>query len=218
MALTTPTTDAREPAVAAADEQPATWWQTLQAYAVWGAVSLRYSAYPHRHRVNFDGRLWVGDLASAWDTAALARDGITHVVSVTQMGLAAVPRDRGQREYYVIDIDDTPQHNLRQHLDDAVAFIDAALRADSRHQVLVHCNHGRSRSATVAAAYLMRAFHFSAAQAVSLLREKRAIVCPNAGFLRQLREYGDALRAQPALLLAPVPPASPSAPVRDVYY
>eukprot|EP00035_Acanthoeca_spectabilis_P010689 m.189209 g.189209 ORF g.189209 m.189209 type:complete len:221 (-) comp15103_c0_seq2:431-1093(-) len=60
--------------------------------------------------------------------------------------------------------------------------------ADKRN-VLVNCAQGKSRSGTMACAYLMATNHLSAADALGLIQASRPLVQPNAGFMRQLRDF-----------------------------
>jgi hypothetical protein len=48
---------------------------------------------------------------------------------------------------------------------------------------------GISRSATIVCAYLIATMKMTADEALAAVREKRGIVSPNMGFLRQLEEY-----------------------------
>ena len=137
------------------------------------------------NQITDDGRLWVGNIAAAWDKGVLQDNGITHVVSVTQFGTAAVfhPEDF---VYHVIDIQDVPESNIQQHLESAVAFIADSMKTG---RVLVHCNQGRSRSVTVAAAYLARHKQMDTVPAIEFVRARRPEACPNPGFIRQLHQF-----------------------------
>lgn len=57
--------------------------------------------------------------------------------------------------------------------------------------VLVHCEQGVSRSASVVIAYLLAATHefHSVTDALDFVKSKRGVIRPNAGFLRQLEHY-----------------------------
>jgi dual specificity phosphatase 12 len=55
--------------------------------------------------------------------------------------------------------------------------------------VLVHCQAGMSRSATVVAAFLMRELDLDPVEAVSALREARPVVDPSETFWHQLGLY-----------------------------
>ncbi len=58
------------------------------------------------------------------------------------------------------------------------------------NRVLVHCIQGKSRSATVVAAYLMRYLGYTRADAVQAMVQRRPIVDPNPGFLKQVGWVG----------------------------
>lgn len=133
-----------------------------------------------------DGQLAVGSIVSAADRAFLQAHGITHIVSVTQFGTAVqwFPADF---QYLVLDVQDTVLDELGSHLSRCVDFIDKAIAAGGK--VLVHCNQGRSRSVTVAAAYLTSRMQCSVDEALGLIKSKRPIAEPNAGFMEQLAQW-----------------------------
>lgn len=55
--------------------------------------------------------------------------------------------------------------------------------------VLVHCNAGVSRAAAVVIGFLMRSEELAFTTALSLVKGARPSVCPNPGFVDQLRTY-----------------------------
>jgi ADP-ribosyl-[dinitrogen reductase] hydrolase len=94
-----------------------------------------------------------------------------------------------RREVYLVDRDRPENPALGQVLDDALAAI-AAFRAEGR-QVLVHCHGGRSRTAFVLAAWLMRSEGLSATEAWSRLTERWPdAVDWNPAFGRHLQQLG----------------------------
>ncbi|KAK1762074.1 protein-tyrosine phosphatase-like protein [Phialemonium atrogriseum] len=107
-----------------------------------------------------------------------------------------------------IEMRDSRRANLLVRLGDACDFIDAEIAAatttttaaavvggedEERRRdggkVLVHCWAARSRSAAVAAAYLMRWMRWTAAQALGHVAAARPDVRPNPGFVRQLEVW-----------------------------
>ena len=64
-----------------------------------------------------------------------------------------------------------------------------------RERVLVHCQKGRSRSATTVIAYLIRSNGWTVHQALSYVVKRRDCVEPNIGFVEALREYQESFSA-----------------------
>lgn len=79
---------------------------------------------------------------------------------------------------------DSPKFDILAHLPRAVDFVDDALSGGGR--VLVHCQAGISRSATVVAAYLIASRGVSPQTALEIIRKARPCIQPNFGFIKQL--------------------------------
>jgi predicted protein tyrosine phosphatase len=135
--------------------------------------------------------LYLGNQNDAMDIMALKHAGITHILNMTD-------HDHGRpaRLYdaYGLDIhymgipaEDSPTYNIKRHFNTTNAFIESARQ--SHGKILVHCQAGISRSATVVAAYLCAHEHMTADNAIAFLRQQRRIVHPNPGFMRQLHQY-----------------------------
>ena len=135
------------------------------------------------------GKIWLGQLGAARNLNWLQSQGITRVCSVTQWGQGTRFHESAGVVYHVIFIQDKAHCNILDHLDAAVAFIDKAVREGKR--VLVHCNQGRSRSATVLTAYFIRHHGTSkpVGEHIRFIKVRRPQVCPNPGFRRQLDHY-----------------------------
>ncbi|EMD32076.1 hypothetical protein CERSUDRAFT_162133 [Gelatoporia subvermispora B] len=128
--------------------------------------------------------LFVCDAYTATSPAVLQQLGITHVISVLPDGFYAYPRGI---KHVVVPVGDSRKDDIGRYFRKALEFIQKALDADG--QVLVHCVWGMSRSATIVMAYLIESRNMSTVQALKVMRAKREIVRPNAGFLRQLQMY-----------------------------
>lgn len=63
------------------------------------------------------------------------------------------------------------------------------IRIRKGQRVIIFCHMGISRSATVCIACMMRYLKIDSRQALELLRAKRPIVNPNAGFVKQLENF-----------------------------
>ncbi|MES1911594.1 MAG: hypothetical protein MHM6MM_004004 [Cercozoa sp. M6MM] len=140
--------------------------------------------------------LYLSGVRSAAYRPHLRRLQITHVVNVTRMP-PLFPSDR-TLSFLNIPIDDFARVDIRSHLPRAVRFMDDALENENA-RILVHCEQGISRSASVVLAWLLcrrtprrfddLPFLQSYDEALSFLRRRREIVWPNSGFRDQVREF-----------------------------
>ena len=58
-----------------------------------------------------------------------------------------------------------------------------------RYATLIHCYAGVSRSASICIAWLMKRNRWDFETAFNFVKTKRPIICPNNGFIRQLKEW-----------------------------
>ncbi|KAI5784627.1 protein-tyrosine phosphatase-like protein [Geopyxis carbonaria] len=119
------------------------------------------------------------------DTRLKEEAGITHIVSVIRL-----PLDHRLFEGYehlIIEVDDVDEENLLEHFAKTNEFVENALKSGG--SVFIHCAMGKSRSATVLAAYLMKTRRISRDEALEVIRECRPFVDPNDGFMKQLELY-----------------------------
>ncbi|XP_054426399.1 dual specificity phosphatase 28 [Pteronotus mesoamericanus] len=142
--------------------------------------------------------LFLGNSRAASQTEQLARAGVTLCVNVSRQQPG--PRAPGVAELRVPVFDD-PAEDLLAHLEPTCAAMEAAVRAGGA--CLVYCKNGRSRSAAVCTAYLMRHRGLSLEQAFQTVKSARPVAEPNPGFWSQLREYEEALRSGSRLPAAP---------------
>ena len=56
-------------------------------------------------------------------------------------------------------------------------------------KIFVHCYSGISRSATFVIAYLIEKLKIKYEDAYTIVKTKRNVICPNEGFMEQLRIY-----------------------------
>ncbi|KLT38873.1 phosphatases II [Cutaneotrichosporon oleaginosum] len=177
-------------ALAAAEDGPGTaqsqrrqgWWDDPEEAAYFAAQGDEdESEIEHLNEV-VDG-LWIGDLVAAMDAEGMRERGITNVVSLLRPRLDFAPDFAA----YAIEIDDAPDTDILTVL--PAALQSAAAPQTKAGAVLVHCQAGMSRSATVVAAYLMRHRRLDPVEAVSFLREKRPVVDPSDTFWHQLGLY-----------------------------
>jgi|APGre2960657404_1045060.scaffolds.fasta_scaffold66438_1 dual specificity phosphatase 12 len=136
--------------------------------------------------------LFLGNRSSLAQAAGL---GVTHVLSAVNYDV------RGELPagvaWHHAQLEDDEGADLLACLPPAVAFLRAALGGGGADgapppagRVLLHCDAGISRSAAIAAAYLMASAGLSADAALAAVRAAHPPASPNDGFLAQLALWG----------------------------
>lgn len=140
----------------------------------------------HHHMDQILPGFWIGDLHSAKDVNTLRANNIHSILTVMRGRFSIL-------ETFIrhqVPLDDVEEADVLQHLIPSITFIQAEL--DKGRGILVHCQAGTSRSATIAAAYLMYSQNVDASTAIDLIRKVRPTVNPNAGFMAQLEIFHQA--------------------------
>ncbi|KAG1696559.1 hypothetical protein DVH05_018252 [Phytophthora capsici] len=139
-------------------------------------------SYPNEIIGNF---LFLGNMWQAQCKQVIQHLGITHVVNATRKVENIFANDGVK--YFNAKLADKPEENISQFFNAVYEFISQAQRSTTTDgkpcRVLVHCTQGISRSATLVILFVMRAYHWSLAQAFNFVRSGRGVVVPNEGFL-----------------------------------
>ena len=134
--------------------------------------------------------LFIGSLEAARNMNALTVAGISHVLTLG-MGMDLPQVEKRLQSHRVIAVEDkvSEQNSLATHLNECMDYIHGC--RSSGGKVLVHCLAGRSRSASIVAAYLMVENKCSVDEALAQLRLVRPWIAPNPGFMNMLRAFQD---------------------------
>ncbi|XP_049620035.1 dual specificity protein phosphatase 26 [Syngnathus scovelli] len=130
-------------------------------------------------------RLYIGDQHSAENKNDLSKHGITHILNAAHSKRRGCPNIyQGMKISYMgVEANDSCTYDMSVNFQAAADFIHMALSRGGH--VLVHCQVGVSRSATLVLAYLMLKQRLTLVEAICAVKENRGVI-PNRGFLRQL--------------------------------
>ncbi|KAL5021476.1 hypothetical protein ScPMuIL_000631 [Solemya velum] len=128
--------------------------------------------------------LYLGDYSHASKLQVLQNTGITAIINVS---ISCDNKFEETYRYMNIPVEDNNCAELFPWFSEAIAFIDAVKQEGGR--VLVHCQAGISRSATICLAYLISTSHFNLESAYENIRAKRSVIAPNLNFMRQLQDF-----------------------------
>ncbi|XP_077378534.1 dual specificity protein phosphatase 2 [Festucalex cinctus] len=128
--------------------------------------------------------LFLGSAVHSSRRETLTSAGITAVLNVS----SSCPNFfEGEFQYLRLTVEDNLAADIRACFSTAIAFIDAVKQSGGR--VLVHCQAGISRSATICLAYLMHTRRVRLDEAFDFVKQRRQIISPNLAFMGQLLQF-----------------------------
>ncbi|CAK6950709.1 dual specificity protein phosphatase 2 [Scomber scombrus] len=128
--------------------------------------------------------LFLGSAIHSSRRETLAAAGITAVLNVS----SSCPNFyEGEFQYLRINVEDNLAADIRACFATAIAFIDSVKQSGGR--VLVHCQAGISRSATICLAYLMHTQRVRLEEAFDFVKQRRQVISPNLAFMGQLLQF-----------------------------
>ncbi|KAI9543949.1 Dual specificity protein phosphatase 10 [Dissostichus eleginoides] len=134
--------------------------------------------------------LYLGNEQDAKDIHMLQRFNIGFILNITTH-LPLFHYDTGLFVYKRLPATDSNKQNLRQFFEEAFEFIEEAHQAGMG--LLIHCQAGVSRSATIVIAYLMKHTWMTMTDAYKFVKTRRPIISPNLNFMGQLLEFEEDL-------------------------
>ncbi|KAJ7341049.1 hypothetical protein JRQ81_004727 [Phrynocephalus forsythii] len=134
--------------------------------------------------------LFLGNEHDAQDLEKMQRLNIGYIINVTTH-LPLYHYEKGLFNYKRLPATDSNKQNLRQYFEEAFEFIEEAHQCGKG--LLIHCQAGVSRSATIVIAYLMKHTRMTMTDAYKFVKGKRPIISPNLNFMGQLLEFEEDL-------------------------
>ncbi|XP_006873584.1 PREDICTED: dual specificity protein phosphatase 2 [Chrysochloris asiatica] len=128
--------------------------------------------------------LYLGSCSHSSDLQGLQACGITAVLNVS----ASCPNHfEGLFRYKSIPVEDNQMVEISAWFQEAIGFIDSVKNSGGR--VLVHCQAGISRSATICLAYLIQSRRVRLDEAFDFVKQRRGVISPNFSFMGQLLQF-----------------------------
>ncbi|KAI4890526.1 hypothetical protein NFI96_033322 [Prochilodus magdalenae] len=128
--------------------------------------------------------LFLGSAHHSSQRETLERCGITAVLNVS----SSCPNLFEQElRYMTLKVEDSLAADIRVLFPEAIRFIESVKESGGR--VLVHCQAGISRSATICLAYLIHARRVRLEEAFDFVKRRRQVISPNLAFMGQLLQF-----------------------------
>ncbi|XP_061587636.1 dual specificity phosphatase 28 [Cololabis saira] len=134
--------------------------------------------------------LFISNARSACSEQLLQQEAVTLCINVSKQQ----PFPSGGVAKLQIPVYDDPSEDLYSHFDRCADAIQKEAGRGGRS--VVYCKNGRSRSATICIAYLMKHRGLTLADAIQRVKTARHVIDPNPGFLSQLQRYEAVLKAR----------------------
>ncbi|CAH7682786.1 hypothetical protein BY996DRAFT_6693017 [Phakopsora pachyrhizi] len=132
-------------------------------------------------------KIFIGDFMASQSIQSLLDNRLLNVVSA--MKQAVDYSDQIGFRHLRVPIDDSDRTNIIEWFDVVGNWIQAKIDEKDDRNVLVHCAAGVSRSTTLVAAYLMKAYNLTTEEAIEFITSKRPQVQPSEFFIHQLEMY-----------------------------
>ena len=125
--------------------------------------------------------IYLGDTQAANNETYLLENDVKAVVNCANGYTSQYNTIR----FLELNLYDSPYQNLFPKFEVAYAFI----KENSKHNILIHCLQGKSRSPSLVVFYLMKEKGWDYDTSIGFIKEKRPNVAPIIGFIDQLKEY-----------------------------
>ncbi|KAL4454260.1 hypothetical protein ABPG74_012217 [Tetrahymena malaccensis] len=135
------------------------------------------------------GGVYISDYDYASNLQNLEKDNIKSVLSIDRNHNFKLPDSYNHKTIIVFD---NEMESIKAHFDKSYQFIFNSIQ--NQQNILIHCRRGISRSATILIAFLMKFQNKSYEDCYNFLKQKRPVINPNSGFVKQLKSYEKVLK------------------------
>ncbi|KAM4604814.1 dual specificity phosphatase 28 [Polymixia lowei] len=132
--------------------------------------------------------LFISNARSACSDQLIQQEAITLCINVSKQQ----PFPASDIATLRIPVYDDPNEDLYSYFDRCADVIQE--EANRGGHSVVYCKNGRSRSATICVAYLMKHRDLSLTDAFKKVKTARHVIDPNPGFMAQLERYEQDLK------------------------
>ncbi|KAI4898826.1 hypothetical protein NFI96_021556 [Prochilodus magdalenae] len=136
-----------------------------------------------------DGLL-ISNARSACSDELIQKEAVTLCINVSKQQ----PFPSTRVGTFRVPVYDDPNEDLHRYFDRCADAIRS--EADRGGRTVVYCKNGRSRSATICVAFLMKHHGLSLTDAFEVVKSARSVVEPNPGFWAQLERYEQELQVK----------------------
>jgi protein-tyrosine phosphatase len=127
--------------------------------------------------------IYLGNLSAAVSQEYIKENDINHIISAVT---GAYPIHENVT-YTCLDLLDESFFEINKVFNETNNVIEEKLR--NNKNILIHCICGVSRSTTILCAYFIKKYNITPNEALKMIKDKRPIVNPNPGFMKQLDKY-----------------------------
>ncbi|CAF4069506.1 unnamed protein product [Rotaria magnacalcarata] len=132
--------------------------------------------------------LYLGSMKDRTNSTLMVKNKVKRVLCIIDVPDMVIDRDEYKPTHLLnIPAADAQQQDLAQYFEKCIEFIHQA--RIEHENILVHCQAGISRSATVVVAYVMTIGDYDVEKALQIVKGARGYIHPNPGFLSQLKRY-----------------------------
>ena len=129
--------------------------------------------------------LYLGNEGSSFLKDDLKKLGITNIIIIGYYLYKFYPNDF---DYKIIEVDDDETEDILQYFIPVIIYF-----LNIKGKCFIHCQAGMSRSASFTIAIVMFIKKINFQNAYDYVFKRREIICPNLGFIEQLKEFDEML-------------------------